>query len=142
MQWNDSLSAGFTDGTPWLPVAVEYPTANVAIEKQDPASILTLYRNLIALRHGSPALTTGSYRAVALGENVLAYERFEGDERLLVVLNFDGGPKELTLPSWSGGNVLLSTENQPPAPSSPFLLRPDEGVIIGIPTTRTGALHD
>jgi alpha-glucosidase len=142
MQWSGSLSAGFTDGTPWLPIAAGYPHANVAIEKQDPASILTLYRNLIALRRSSPALTRGSYRAVSLGENVLAYERFEGDQRFLVVLNFDGGPKELTLPSWSGGNVLLSTENRPPAPSSPFLLRPDEGVIIGNATTRIGALHD
>ena len=127
---------------PWLPVAPGYPHANIAIEKQDPASNLALYRNLISLRRSSPALTRGSYRAVPLNENVLAYERFEGDERMLVVLNFDGGPKELALPSWSGGNVLLSTENQPPAPSSSFLLRPDEGVIIGNATTRTGVLHD
>jgi alpha-glucosidase len=142
MQWNDSLSAGFTDRTPWLPVAAGYPRTNVAIEKQDPASILALYRNLIALRRGSPALMRGSYRAVPFGQNVLAYERFEGDERVLVVLNLDGEPKELTLPTWSGSHVLLSTDNQPPAPSSPFLLRPDEGVIIGNATNRTETLHD
>jgi glycosidase len=142
MQWNGSPSTGFTDGTPWLPVAAGYPHANVAIEKQNPASLLALYRNLITLRRGSPALTRGSYRAMALGGNVLAYERFEGDERLLIVLNFDAQPKELTLPSWSGGHVLLSTANQPPASSSPFLLRPDEGVIIGNATTKTEALHD
>ena len=77
-----------------------------------------------------------------LNENVLAYERFEGDERLLVVLNFDGGPKELTLPTWPSSHVLLSTDNRPSAVSSPFVLRPDQGVIIGNATTRTGALHD
>jgi alpha-glucosidase len=142
MQWSGSLSAGFTDGTPWLPIAAGYPHANVAIEKQDPASILTLYRNLVGLRRCSPALTCGSYRAVALGQNVLAYERFEGDERLFVVLNFDGEPKELTLPSWSRAQVLLSTDNQPPVVSSPFVLRPDEGVIIGNVITRTGTGHD
>ena len=120
MQWNGSLSAGFTDGTPWLPVAADYPHTNVAIEKQDPASILALYRNLIALRRGSPALTRGSYRAVPLGENVLAYERFEGDERLLVVLNFDGEPKELTLP------ILVGQ------PRSPLDGQPASGIFFTV----------
>ena len=142
MQWSGSLSAGFTDGTPWLPVASNYAQANVALQKSDPTSILALYRNLIALRRGSPALTRGSYRAVPLGQNVLAYERLGGDERLLVVLNFDSEPKEVTLPTWSRGHVLLSTDNQSPVISSPFVLRPDEGVIIGNATNRTGALHD
>jgi alpha-glucosidase len=142
MQWNGSLSAGFTDGTPWLPIAEDYCHTNVAIEKQDPASILTLYRNLIALRRSSPALASGSYRAVPLGYNVLAYERFLGEERLLVVLNFDGEPKDLTLPSWEGAQVLLSTHNQPSVVYAPFVLRPDEGVIIGNAITSTGARHD
>src|SRR6185503_17285360 len=50
MQWDASPNAGFTSGTPWLPLAANYRTANVAAEHDDPASMLTLYRRLIALR--------------------------------------------------------------------------------------------
>ena len=77
-----------------------------------------------------------------LNENVLAYERFEGDQRLLVVLNLDNEPKELTLPTLSVSHVLLSTDNGPAAISSSLVLRPDEGIVIGNATNSTGALHD
>src|SRR5436190_23764948 len=137
MQWDGSHFAGFTEGSPWLPVAADYPQTNVAIEGQDPASILTLYRNLIALRRSSLALTCGSYRPVPLSQNVLAYERLEGAERILVVLNFDNEPKELTLSPLPDTRVLLSTDNEPAAISSSFVLRPDEGIIIGNPTNST-----
>jgi alpha-glucosidase len=49
MQWNGSRFAGFTTGRPWLPVATDYGTINVAAEQKGSASILSLYRNLIAL---------------------------------------------------------------------------------------------
>jgi alpha-glucosidase len=142
MQWNKSPSAGFTAGLPWLPVGSDAAQINVALQKTDPTSTLALYRNLIALRRGSPALSRGAYRTVPLAQNVLAYERYEGDERLLVVLNFDCEPKEVTLPAWAGSHALLSTDNQAPAISSPLVLRPDEGVIIGNATNRNGTRHD
>ena len=143
MQWNGSLVAGFTDGTPWLPVAAGYLQANVAIEKQDPASILTLYRNLIALRRSSLALTRGSYRRRAARSRMFwPTSACEGDERLLVVLNFDSEPKELTLPPWSGTAFCSRPTMSLRLISSSFVLRPDEGVIIGNATNRTGALHD
>ena len=143
MQWNGLHAAGFTSSTPWLPVGTDYPQVNVAMAQKDPASILALYRNLIALRRRSAALTLGSYRAVPLGKNVLAYERFAGGERLLIVLNFDSEQKVLALPAWSSSHVLLSTQlNQRPASTSPFVLRPDEGVIFGNAHNRADTLHD
>src|SRR5919198_758685 len=60
MQWDSSPNAGFTTGTPWLPIAADYQTVNVAVERDDPASMLTLYRRLIALRRATPALAVGS----------------------------------------------------------------------------------
>jgi alpha-glucosidase len=105
---------------------------NVAYEKDDPTSMLVLYRSLIALRRRTPALTSGSYRAVPLGENILAYERCEGGHRLLIALNLDSEVKPVRLPSWAGTDVLLSTRSaQTVAVSSPFVLHQDEGVVIG-----------
>ena len=59
MQWDASPTAGFTSGTPWLPI-VDAATRNVDDQRQSPGSVLSLYRRLIAVRHVSPALATGT----------------------------------------------------------------------------------
>ena len=50
MRWDGTDCAGFTNGTPWLPVANDYRTNNVAAERGDPTSMLTLHRRLLASR--------------------------------------------------------------------------------------------
>jgi len=138
MQWDGLSCAGFSDAPPWLPVARDYAQCNVAFEREDQTSILTLYRRLIELRRASPAFTEGSYRAAACGDNVLSYERVESGQRLLVALNFNSEPRELWLPAWAAGSqVLLSTSVQPRKMSVPFVLQADEGVIVG-QSTSTG----
>src|SRR5277367_3669692 len=97
MQWNDSPNAGFTRGTPWLPVPMSYKTMNVASELKDPSSILQLYRSLLALRHQNRALLDGDY--VALNEsdaNVLSYLRRYKNEAVLVVLNMSSQAQEVS----------------------------------------------
>jgi alpha-glucosidase len=135
MQWNASFAAGFSGGTPWLPVADDYPQINVGSERHDPGSMLTLYRKLIALRRASPALTHGTYRAVPVGDNILSYERCHGDQRLLVVLNFASAPSAARIPTRGGEHILLSTCTEPWVASTPLVLRPNEGIIIGGPST-------
>jgi hypothetical protein len=63
---------------------------------------------------------------------VLSYERAGSEQRLLVALNFDSEPKKLQLPSWAGNRVLLSTTAKPRSVSDPFVVYPDEGVIVGM----------
>ena len=101
--------------------------------------MLILYRSLIALRRRMPALAGGAYRAVPLGENILAYERVEGNQRLLIALNLDSDAKPVRLTSWAGTDVLLSTRTvQPASVSMTLVLHPDEGVVI--PQARDGEL--
>ena len=98
MQWNDSANAGFTRGTPWLPVPPSYKTVNVAGELKDQASILQVYRRLLALRHHNPALLDGDY--VALNENdanVLSYLRRYKNQAVLVALNMSSQAQEVSL---------------------------------------------
>lgn len=59
MQWTGESGAGFTPGTPWLPPLQSYPTYNVAVEGAQPASLLTHYQKLIALRNTYPVLRHG-----------------------------------------------------------------------------------
>jgi alpha-glucosidase len=116
MQWNDSPNAGFTRGTPWLPVPLSYKTVNVASELKDPASTLNLYRSLLALRHQNHALLDGDY--VALNEsdpNVLSYLRRYKNEAVLVVLNMSSQPQEVSFDlalqgfAAKSANTLLTT---------------------------------
>jgi alpha-glucosidase len=61
MQWAGSPDAGFTRPgvEPWLPVG-DAAACNVGDQRRDPASLLRLCRDLIALRRGRPELRTGS----------------------------------------------------------------------------------
>jgi alpha-glucosidase len=49
MPWNGEPEGGFTSGEPWLPMG-EHRRRNVAAQREDPASVLNLTRELIALK--------------------------------------------------------------------------------------------
>jgi alpha-glucosidase len=89
MQWSSAPNAGFTTGKPWLPIPESAKTYNVAVESKDPHSILSFYRQVLALRKSEAAFLEGAY--VALNEsdpNVMSYLRKSKGETILVVLNF------------------------------------------------------
>jgi glycosidase len=99
MHWDGSPGAGFTTGEPWLPIARDAAVRNVAAQREDRASLVWLYRDLLALRRATPALERGSWRRLDAPEGVLAYERREGTSRALVALNFGSVPQNLALPA-------------------------------------------
>jgi len=95
MQWTPEANAGFTTGEPWLPIADDYETINVQVQRDDPDSILSLYNRLIELRRGSRALEVGGFWPVAAHGDVLAYLRHQDDERYLILLNLGGEPHRI-----------------------------------------------
>ncbi len=60
MQWTAGPQAGFTTGTPWLPVNPDARDFNAATEEADPNPVLSFYSRLIALRKRVPALIYGA----------------------------------------------------------------------------------
>ena len=88
MQWSARPGAGFTTGESWLPIAADASRRNVDAQRADRASIVWLYKDLIALRRATPALERGSWRVLDSPRGVLAYERHHGASRALVALNF------------------------------------------------------
>jgi alpha-glucosidase len=131
MQWDSTHHAGFSTATPWLPVASGFNRFNVAIESQEPDSVLALYRRLIALRAEKPALHSGAYGEVLWDDPVLAYSRESGTERFLIVLNFTGEPRTFEQGGLRG-RIALSTaldRNSEPV-AEKLLLRAHEGVIV------------
>ena len=77
MPWTAGPNGGFTTGRrPWLRMAPDFATRNVAAQAADPGSVLSAYRALLALRRTLPALQTGSFRwVVRARDEVLAYRR-------------------------------------------------------------------
>ncbi|MXQ10657.1 alpha-amylase family glycosyl hydrolase [Microvirga makkahensis] len=136
MHWDGSHQGGFTSGTPWLPLDPGFPSRHVEGLRNDPSSILMLYRRLIELRRRHLALSVGRYMPVAAEGNVLAYERRHGTERFLVALNLGHEPHTLSLQDGTAGRVLLSTS--PDRGDEPvgarIDLRPDEGLIVALET--------
>jgi len=117
MQWNDTANAGFTKGTPWLPIPASYKTHNVATEQKDPNSILMFYQHLLALRHSNPALLDGDY--IPLNESdpkVMSYLRKYKNNAVLIVLNMSPEERKVNFDLASEGvttkeaKTLLTTE--------------------------------
>jgi alpha-glucosidase len=135
MQWNGEPGAGFTRGSPWLPIAENYRTVNVATQQADPSSMLTLHRRLIQLRRDHPALHRGSYGPIEAGGRLIAFTRKEAGSLFLIVLNLGSEPQRFDLPSSDlRGQILLSThlDRDGEAVHSTLPLRPNEGVILSI----------
>jgi alpha-glucosidase len=135
MQWDGSPAAGFTAGDPWLPVGPQAATVNVAAQRDDPASMLSLFRRLIWYRKGSAALRGGDYRTLAdAPDGCYAYLRTAGDERLLVALNFTGAPLGYEVEGPAQGRLELATDPDRPTGGPvglhPLRLAPDEGVVV------------
>jgi alpha-glucosidase len=107
MPWDDSPSAGFTTGWPWLPLGDEHEIVNVAAMERDRSSILQLYRDLIRLRSQCNTLVSGKLLSVRAEDKVLQYERAADSDRILVVLNMGSEPAHITLKS---GTVIASTQ--------------------------------
>ena len=91
MQWDDSENAGFTSGTPWLPLAPNYPKVNVAQEEKSD-NILAYYKELIRLRKEEDLIKLGSYQGLMLDHpEVMAYLREYQGSYLLVLSHFYPG---------------------------------------------------
>ena len=97
MQWNTDTNAGFSKGSPWLPVPASYKTHNVDAESKDPNSVLSVYKKVLALRHTNEALLEGSYTALNENDaNVMSYLRSYKGKAVLVALNMSGSPQKAT----------------------------------------------
>ena len=127
MQWTAGENAGFTTGTPWLPVNPNHTAVNAEAELADPDSVFAYYQKLIALRKQYPVFVDGDF---TLREEdhprLFVYERAMPGAQMLVVCNFGDEATTWTLPeAWQGGRVLI--EN---CPASAGALQPWEARIL------------
>ncbi|WP_294447978.1 alpha-glucosidase [uncultured Bifidobacterium sp.] len=92
MQWDASKYAGFTapDAAtePWIDVNPNHVEINAAEEFDDPDSVYTFYKKLIAMRHNNATIATGEWNLIAAdSEQVYSFTRTSGDDTILVIVN-------------------------------------------------------
>jgi oligo-1,6-glucosidase len=76
LQWGSSPNAGFTTGTPWLPVNPNSAEVNGEAARVDPDSVLHHYRRLMGLRHAEPVVVHGDFTMLLPdSETVYAFTR-------------------------------------------------------------------
>ncbi|WP_058754783.1 alpha-glucosidase [Sphingomonas endophytica] len=111
MQWSAAPHAGFTTGTPWLPVNARYTVANAEAEARDPASLLNWYRRLIALRKTDPAFRDGAYVPLDSGSGaVFAFARENRDGSGALVMANTGAAAATARPTgWTGKAPTFGT---------------------------------
>lgn len=100
MQWDETDEAGFTTGTPWMPVNPNYKRINAAAQIVDEDSVYNYYRKLISLRKEYPIIVNGDFELV--GEDdmaVFAYLRHWKDQILWVACNFTDRMQKIVSPS-------------------------------------------
>ena len=101
-QWDASPGAGFTTGTPWLPLNPNYRELNLAAQRGREGSVYEFYRSLIALRksgeYGETLVYGETVPWLAEQHNLMAYLR-RGEKTVLVAGNFQGEPQDMRLPA-------------------------------------------
>ncbi|MCC7635108.1 alpha,alpha-phosphotrehalase [Stenotrophomonas rhizophila] len=136
MQWSAQPFAGFSSAEPWIGVAANATHINVECQRDDPASVLHHYRQLIALRRSEPLMVDGVYRLLLCDHpQVWAYLREGRGERLLVVNNFYTATCLVELPEsvlagCSVQRVVIGNYPDCAVPGRQLLLRPYESFVV------------
>jgi len=90
MQWSGGTNTGFTTGTPWQPANESYTEINVALQEDDPSSLLNHYRFLVNLRNQHPALRTGAYLPFTSSCRLIyPVLRVDDEEAFMLIANLD-----------------------------------------------------
>jgi alpha-glucosidase len=89
MPWvHDATHCGFSAVEPWLPLGPDHAARAVDVQERDPTSLLSLTRELVALRNAHAALLTGNLTVLDARDNLLVFERVAPGSHLLCAYNF------------------------------------------------------
>ncbi len=131
MLWDGSTNAGFTTGTPWLPVNADSAQTNVATQSADAGSMLALYRRLLDLRRKHPALHAGAVDEVRTQKGVLCYVRGSGAEQFQVLLNLTN---DIQTVHCLNGRIALTTilDGEGARVGGPLVIEAGEGLLVAV----------
>jgi oligo-1,6-glucosidase len=124
MQWTAQPAAGFTDGTPWIPVNPNHTWLNAAEQVGTAGSVYEYYRALIALRHAEPIVVDGDFVLLHTEPvDVYAFRRSRDGQHLDVFANLSD---ETVLVDDIPGGTSVLFGNYPADGLTPGMLAPWE----------------
>lgn len=130
MQWDDSINAGFSTGTPWISVNPNYTVINAESQVHDQDSVFSYYKELIKLRKEHDIIVYGKYELLyPQDEKLYVFTRTLEEKKFLVICNFSEEmvelPEELKKQAQMHKGILI--QNYPDEPEE--VLRPYEAVV-------------
>jgi alpha-glucosidase len=100
MPWlSDNMHAGFSDAKPWLPVALEHLRMAVSLQEDDPESMLSTYRRMLAWRKSHPVLAKGGFALHRTTDSLVSYVRENDTEAMFCAFNLGPDPVSVELPA-------------------------------------------
>jgi alpha-glucosidase len=137
MQWDASPQAGFsTNAKTWLPIADNYTSTNVTLQKQDTASFYSLYKKLCHMRNSIPALKLGKIKILDFpNPDILGFIRYDAfKEKYITLINFSKRPTNVSIDGQVDRQLVSSDPetNQVAAGSSEITLLPYEGCVYSL----------
>lgn len=96
--------AGFTSGTPWLPVPEAHRALAVDVQEADGGSLLHAFRRFLHWRRGVPAMRFGTLEPLTLPQPLVGFVRSHRGQRVRAVFNLSGEP--VALPPLEAGRVM------------------------------------
>jgi len=116
MPWAaDNRNGGFSDGKPWLPVAMEHMARAVAEQDDQGDSTLAFYRRMIGFRKTRPELAKGDFTLLRAEGDVVMFTRAHAGARLICAFNLSDAARDISLPQ---GNWTLCNEAPFAAPDA------------------------
>lgn len=136
VQWDDSQNAGFTTGTPWIPVNPNYTEVNAKEQLGRRDSVFHYYKELIRLRKEHEIIVYGQYELLnPENEEVYAYRRKLNGQELLVICNFSENDIAYELPESENKKAdeaqVLITNCGRTGLEKQMLLKPYEASVFG-----------
>lgn len=133
-QWDDSINAGFTEGTPWLSVNENYREINVKSQLNDENSVLSFYKELVQLRKSkkySEAIVYGDFiPALKKYDNVIAFYRKGTNKNLMVIINYQNKKQMISLEE--NYKVLVNNYEYIESDNNKLMLEPYQGIVIEV----------
>ncbi|MGH7035233.1 MAG: DUF3459 domain-containing protein, partial [Stellaceae bacterium] len=125
-----AANSGFSPATPWLPIDPAHDALAVDRQAADSSSTLAYCRRLLHWRKSHPALRSGSVELLPTTDPVVAWRRYQDDDRVIAIFNTSDEALTLSpaeLPAFAASSELGFVS----APSGGELRLPPFGVCLG-----------
>ena len=110
MPWDGTKPAcGFTSATPWLPLGRDHAPLGVTQQLAEGDSTLAWTRRLLKLRKKYQAIRYGTVEFATITEQVLAFDRIFGDQRIRCVFNIANTETTFSCKAFAAARTLESS---------------------------------